>query len=111
MDDRECFVGLWEKFALKARNKHRQAEQMAENTRASTSTCSRLCKYKQKVKEVLFGQKGNRGTLQEITKIPTPTCYVVIILGVIHKLRHTNFMIFYPSPLVTSGHISATPLV
>ena len=30
-------------------------------------------------------------------------------LGAFHKLRHTNFMIFYPSPiLVTGGHISET---
>ena len=31
-------------------------------------------------------------------------------LGAIHKLRHTNFMIFLPLPrLVTGGHISETP--
>ena len=31
-------------------------------------------------------------------------------LGAIHKLRHTNFLIFYPSSvLVTGGHISETP--
>ena len=30
-------------------------------------------------------------------------------LGAIHKLRHTNFMIFSPPPLVTGGHISETP--
>ena len=32
-----------------------------------------------------------------------------VIFGAIHKLGHTNFMIFYPSPLVTGGHISETP--
>ena len=34
---------------------------------------------------------------------------LINMLGAIHKLRHTNFMIFYPSPLVTGGHISETP--
>ena len=41
-------------------------------------------------------------------------CYVEKrngILGAIHKLRHTNFMIFLPLPiLVTGGHVSETPL-
>jgi hypothetical protein len=33
------------------------------------------------------------------------------MLGAIHKLRHTNFMIFCPSPvLVTGGHTSETLL-
>ena len=33
-----------------------------------------------------------------------------VLLGAIHKLRHTNFMIFLPLPvLVTGGHISENP--
>ena len=42
--------------------------------------------------------------------ITTHETYYIDKLGAIHKLRHTNFMIFfYPSPLVTGGHISETP--
>ena len=36
--------------------------------------------------------------------------WIELSLGAIHKLRHTNYMIFYLSPpLVTGGHISVTP--
>jgi hypothetical protein len=34
--------------------------------------------------------------------------YPRCLFGAIHKLCHTNFMIFLPLPLVTGGHISET---